>query len=83
VKISRRDREGVLRALLGQVPIAGRPDERGDDATPLVAEGGGDSGLEVDPYISQIGRTSIDPTFAPGILAATSIASSRSLQSTR
>jgi hypothetical protein len=31
-------RESVLRALLGQVPVAGRPDQGGDDAPPLVSE---------------------------------------------
>ena len=76
-------REGVLRALLGEIPVAGDADEGGDDTTPLLAESGGDGGLDVDPYISQIGRTSTDPTAAPGIFDATSIASSRSLQSTR
>src|SRR5262249_14736611 len=34
-----RLRERLLRALLGQVPVAGPPDQRGDDATPLLAGG--------------------------------------------
>ena len=78
-----RAREGVLRALLGEIPVAGDPDQRRDDAAPLVAERVGDGGLDVGRYISQIGRTSIEPCCAPGIFDATSIASSRSLQSTR
>ncbi len=34
--------EGVLGALLGQVPVARRPDEGGDDTTPLLPERSGD-----------------------------------------
>ncbi len=34
-----RLRERLLRALLGQVPVPGPPDQRGDDAAPLLAEG--------------------------------------------
>jgi hypothetical protein len=78
-----RQREGVLRAFLGKVPVACRPDQRGDDPSPLVAEGIGDRNLDVGGYISQIGLTSIVPSLALGILEATSMASSRSLQSTR
>ena len=73
------EREGVLRAFLGEVPVAGGPDDRADHAAPFVAEGRRDRSL----YISQSGLTSIEPTRAPGIFPATSIASSRSLQSTR
>ncbi len=82
-------RESILSTFLGQVPVAGHPDEGRDDAAPLRAEGGADRGLRpglaVGPsaYISQTGLTSIVPTRAPGILAAISMASSRSLQSTR
>ena len=43
----------------------------------------GDGGLDLGGHISQIGLTSTLPTRAPGIFAATSMASSRSLQSTR
>ena len=78
-----RPREGVLRALLGEIPVAGEPDQRRDDASPLVAERIGDGRLDVGGYISQIGRTSIEPSLAPGIFDAISIASSRSAQSTR
>ena len=35
-------REGVLRALLGQVPVAGHPDQGGHDPAPLLAERLGD-----------------------------------------
>ena len=75
--------EGILGALLCEVPVAGHPDERGDEAPPLVPERLGDCGLDGGSYISQIGLTSIVPFRAPGILEATSMASSRSLQSTR
>jgi len=76
-------REGVLGALLGQIPVARDPDQSGDDTSPLIPEGLGDGGLDGGPYISQIGLTSMVPMLAPGIFDATSIASSRSLQSTR
>ena len=77
--------EGVLRALLGEVPVARGPDERGDDAAPLGPERTGDGLLDVVHYISssQMGRTSMVPAFAVGIFDATSMASSRSAQSTR
>ena len=78
-----RPGERVLRALLGEIPVAGEPDQRGDDPSPLVAERVGDGRLDVGGYISQIGRTSIEPCRAPGIFDAISIASSRSAQSTR
>ena len=56
--------------------------ERGNDAAPLVAEGGDECCLDVRRHISQIGLTSIEPVAAPGIRAATSIAASRSSHST-
>src|SRR5207253_4699354 len=77
------DGEGVLRALLGQVPVARDPDEGGDDPSPLLSERLCDGGLDLGRYISQIGLTSIEPCVAPGSFDATSMASSRSLQSTR
>ncbi len=79
-----RPRERVLRALLGEVPVAGHPDEGRDDATPIRAKGGDDGRLDLTGrgYISQIGLTSIVPVRAPGIFAAISIASSRSLAPT-
>ena len=77
-------REGVLRALLGEVPVAGRADERGDDLAPVVDERPCDRGLDIGArYISQIGLTSIEPFAALGILLAMSMASSRSFASIR
>ena len=82
-----RPGEGILRALLGEVPVARDPDQGGDDTTPLLPERTGDRFLGLQRhgpgYMSQIGRTSTEPTAAPGIRDATSIASSRSLHSTR
>ncbi|MDQ1478741.1 MAG: hypothetical protein QOE62_3970, partial [Actinomycetota bacterium] len=77
-------RECVLRALLREVPVAGHSDEGRDDATPIRAKGGDECSLDLagPGYISQIGLTSIVPVCAPGIFAAISIASSRSLAST-
>ena len=77
-----RGRKGILRALLGQVPVAGHADQRRDDPSPFGLEGRRHGGLDVGGYISQIGLTSMPPFRAPGIFDATSIASSRSLQST-
>ena len=77
-----RPRDGILRTLLRDVPIAGQADQGRDDAAPLLTERPGDRGLDGLGYISQIGLTSTVPTRAPGILAAISMASSRSLQST-
>ena len=81
------EHEGVLRAFLGHVPVAGDADQRRDDPAPLLPERGRDcrGGRRVGHvrrHISQIGLTSIEPNRAPGILAAISMASSRSLQST-
>src|SRR5664280_3133601 len=75
-------RERVLGALLGDIPVTGPPDQGRDDATPLLAKHLRDRGLNVGRHISQIGLTSIDPWRAPGIFDATSMASSRSLHST-
>ena len=71
----RRDREGLLRGVLGELEVAEEADQRGEDATPLVAE----DPLEVGRYHSTSGRTSIaPPMLAAGIRAASSIAASRS-----
>ncbi len=78
-----RGREGILRALLGEVPVTGQPDQGGDHPAPLGVERLGDGGLDVGRQCSQIGLTSMEPSFAPGMRDATSMASSRSLQSTR
>ena len=75
-------REGILRALLGQVPVAGEADQGRDDPAPFGLEGIGDRGLDLGRHSSQIGLTSMLPVRAPGIFDATSIASSRSWQST-
>jgi len=75
--------EGVLRALLGKVPVVGEADQGRDDPSPFGPEGLGDRRFDAVGYISQIGLTSIVPARAPGTLDAISIASSRSLQSTR
>ena len=77
-----RRREGILRTLLRDIPVANTPDQGGDHSPPLVPEGLGYGDFDLGRYISQIGLTSIEPSRAPGILAAISIASSRSLQST-
>ena len=69
-----RDRERLLRGLLGEVEVAEEADQGGEDAAPLVAEGP----LERRHH-STIGRTSIaPPRRAAGIRAASSIAASRS-----
>ena len=78
-----RPRDGVLRALLGEVPVTRGRDEGRDDPAPFLAKRTGDRGLDRGGYSSQIGLTSIVPTRAPGIFPAISMASSRSLQSTR
>ena len=74
-------REGVLGALLGEVPVAGQRDQGRDHPTPLGREGLGDRARRV--YISQMGLTSMVPMLDAGTFAATAIASSRSAQSTR
>jgi hypothetical protein len=48
--------ERVLRALLGQVPVAGDRDQRGDDLAPLGLEGGADRRLDLRAGVSRHGR---------------------------
>ena len=74
--------EGILRALLGEIPVPGEPDQGGDDPAPFLLERIGDGGLA--PRASHLpDRPHFDAADAgPGIFAATSMASSRSLQST-
>ena len=73
----RRDGEGLLRCILGQVEVAEEADERRDDASPLVVKD-----LLEGRYHSMIGRTSIaPPSRAAGIRAASSMAASRSVAS--
>ena len=70
----RGDRERLLRGFLGEVEVAEEADERGKDASALLAEG-----LLEDRYHCPSGRTSIaPPMLAAGIRAASSIAASRS-----
>ncbi len=68
---SRAARECVLRAFLGEVPVAGHSDEGRDDATPIRAKRGIDCGLDLGgdaAQISQIGLTSIVPLLRAGDL---------------
>jgi hypothetical protein len=68
------DGERLLGRFLGEVEITEEADQRSEHTAPLVAEG-----LLEDRYHSMIGRTSIaPPRRAAGILAATSMAASRS-----
>src|SRR5262249_17934613 len=70
------DRERLLRGCRGDIEVAEGADQGGDDATPLVAEGLVEVGHH---FPSWTGRTSIPPPRrAAGILAASSIAASRS-----
>jgi hypothetical protein len=73
--------ERVLGTLLGQVPVAGDPDEMRDDASPLGPKRIVDRGPS-RVQICQIGLTSIVPMLAAGFFDATSMASSKSLHST-
>ena len=88
--VDQRALGGVRERLLGQVEIAERADERGEKPPPVVTHDpldlagqiGGGVGHS-SPGICMIGRSSIVPCFAVGISAAISMASSRSLQSSR
>ena len=74
-----RDRERLLRGLLGEVEVAEEADQGGEDATPLVAEG-----LVERPTTRPTGRTSTaPPRRAAGTREASSIAASRSSASKR
>ncbi len=63
-----RLREGILRALLGEVPVTGEPDQGRDHPAPLTVEGLGDRRLDLEGHISQIGLTSMLPLAAAGEL---------------
>jgi hypothetical protein len=66
--------ERVLRGLLGEVEVAEEADQRGQDATPLVAEDVVELG-----HHSWVGRISTaPPSRAAGMRAASAIAASRS-----
>ena len=74
-----RDRERLLRGVLGEIEVAEVADQAGDDAAPLVPKD-----LLEQRYLSTSGRTSIAPPIrAAGIRAASSSAASRSSASTR
>jgi hypothetical protein len=83
------DGDGVLKGGLGEVDVAEDADQGCEDAPVLLAEEAGerDPGTSVGrDYAStptgMTGRTSIDPYFAPGILAAQASASSTDSTST-
>jgi hypothetical protein len=48
--------ERVLRALLGQVPVAGDRDQGGDDLAPLGLEGGADRRLDLRADVTGVSR---------------------------
>jgi hypothetical protein len=74
-----RDRERLLRGLLGEIEVAEEADQAGEDAAPLVPKD-----LLEQRYLSTSGRTSTAPPIrAAGIRAAISSAPSRSEASTR
>ena len=74
-----RDRNGVLKGVLGEVEVAEDADQAREHAPPLGAE----DALEL-AQCSTTGRTSIAPPFrAAGIFEANSIASSMFPHSTR
>ena len=90
--LERRD-EGLLNGLLGEVEVSQLADEGRERAAGFLAKDAIDDGMGIgrargstlgrQPPNSQIGRTSIAPVCAPGILAANSSASSRSFTSSR
>jgi hypothetical protein len=62
-----RSGEGILRALLGKIPVAAQPNEGSNDASPLGPVRGRNCRLHAGHYGSQIGLTSIVPWPAAGI----------------
>src|SRR5262249_1639074 len=91
-----RLREGVLHRLLGEVEVAEDTDQRRDRPTRFLTEQAIDGGVVVAPVVRQpnwfitsgalkstIGRTSIEPNFAPGHAPPSCSASSRSFASIR
>ena len=71
-----RRRDCVLESVLGQLEIAEDADQGGEDAAALLAEDAGELVYAPAPDMSITGLTSIEPSFADGILAAQSSASS-------
>src|ERR1022692_135868 len=77
----KRAGEGVLHALLGQVPVPRHPDQGRHDAAPLLPVDGGDLGVGRHDQSSANGLTSTAPNRATGCRDAIWIASSRSAHS--
>ena len=74
-----RDRERLLRRFLGEIDVAEKADQAGEDAAPLVPKD-----LLEQRYLSTNGRTSMAPPIrAAGMRAATSSAASRLSASSR
>ena len=78
----KRTGEGVLHALLGQVPVPRHPDQGRHDAARLLPEDGSDLGIGRHDQSSSNGLTSTAPNRAHGCRDAIWIASSRSAHST-
>ena len=94
-----RPQDGVLHGVLGELQVAGVPDERGQHAPALVAHEADEGGARGDVTAGRrrllghawvvghpnsiTGRTSTAPCHAPGIFAAVATASSRSAHSSR
>ena len=76
-------RHGVLESVLGKLEIAEDRHQRGEDAATFLAEDARELVYSAPPDVSITGRTSIEPTFADGILAAQSSASSSESTSIR
>ena len=85
--------EGFLDGLFGEVEVSQLADERRERSAGFLAKDAVDDGMGIgrargstlgrQPPNSQIGRTSIAPSWAPGIFAANSSASSKSFTSSR
>src|SRR5205823_8691255 len=80
--LQRRD-ERFLNGLFGQVEVTGHADQRRHRPPGLASEEAFDEVRGQCSGCSTIGRISIEPKLAPGILAAASIAWSRSSHSIR
>src|SRR5207253_10783776 len=78
-----RRRHGVLEGVLGELEIAEDRHQSGEDAATFLAEDARELVYSPPPDVSMTGLTSIEPTFADGILAAQSSASSSESTSIR